>query len=154
MIAQSVLIHNLVQGFDGTNQAAIPLANVNARTLRKVLEWCHHHVGEPAPDRDAPTDRWMNAWDKEYVNVDRSTLFEMVLAANYLDIQGLLNTCCKAVANLLTGKSPRELRQMLNIRSDFSEEQEAANMAEWEREERARVQRVAEESYRRQNGNA
>ena len=36
--------------------------------------------------------------------VDQGTLFELILAANYLDIKGLLDVCCKTVANMIKGE--------------------------------------------------
>ena len=38
------------------------------------------------------------------VQVDQGTLFELILAANYLDIKGLLDVTCKTVANMIKGK--------------------------------------------------
>jgi Skp1 family, dimerisation domain len=41
--------------------------------------------------------------DREYINVDQGTLFEIILAANYLDLKGLLDLGCKTVANMIKG---------------------------------------------------
>ena len=38
------------------------------------------------------------------VQVDQGTLFELILAANYLDIKGLLDVTCKTVANMIKGE--------------------------------------------------
>ena len=38
------------------------------------------------------------------VQVDQGTLFELILAANYLDIKGLLDVTCKTVANMIKGQ--------------------------------------------------
>jgi S-phase kinase-associated protein 1 len=38
--------------------------------------------------------------------VDQGTLFEIILAANYLDIKGLLDVTCKTVANMIKGMEP------------------------------------------------
>lgn len=46
-------------------------------------------------------------------------MFDIILAANYLDIRGLMDTTCKTVANMIKGKSPEELRRIFNIKNDF-----------------------------------
>jgi S-phase kinase-associated protein 1 len=45
-------------------------------------------------------------------------------AANYLNIQDLLDLACKAVAEVVRGKSPEELRKRFNIRNDYTQEEE------------------------------
>jgi S-phase kinase-associated protein 1 len=44
-------------------------------------------------------------------------------AANYLNIQDLLDLACKAVAEVVRGKSPEELRKRFNIRNDYTQEE-------------------------------
>jgi hypothetical protein len=56
--------------------------------------------------------------------VKQSTLFELTLAANYLDIKGLLDLVCKTVANMIKGKTPKQIRQTFNIKNDFTPEEE------------------------------
>ena len=65
--------------------------------------------------------------------VDQGTLFELILAANYLDIKGLLDVTCKTVANMIKGKTPEEIRKTFNIRNDFtaSEEEQVRKENEW-----------------------
>merc|ERR1712182_80234 len=45
-------------------------------------------------------------WDVEYVDVDQEILFELILAANYLDIKPLLDLTCAKVASMIKGKTP------------------------------------------------
>lgn len=52
-------------------------------------------------------------WDREFINVDQGTLFEIILAANYMDMQGLLDLGCKTVANMIKGKSVEEIRKVI-----------------------------------------
>jgi hypothetical protein len=61
-----------------------------------VLEYCEHHRGEPLPTTDETQDdnrkRSTNIgeWDQKFITVDQEMLFEIILAANYLDIKPLL----------------------------------------------------------------
>lgn len=48
----------------------------------------------------------MQAWDAEFVKVDQSTLFDLILAANYLNIKSLLDLTCQTVAQMIKGKTP------------------------------------------------
>ena len=52
-------------------------------------------------------------------------LFELILAANYMDIKPLLDLTCATVASMIKGKSPEEIRSTFNITNDFSPEEEA-----------------------------
>ena len=65
--------------------------------------------------------------------VDQGTLFELILAANYLDIKGLLDVTCKTVANMIKGKTPEEIRKTFNIKNDFTpqEEEQVRKENEW-----------------------
>ncbi|KAF9428453.1 hypothetical protein BGZ94_002330 [Podila epigama] len=116
---------------------AVPLPNVSGPILTKVIEYCTHHRDDPnfqSANDDAAAD--IDEWDLEYCKVDQGTLYEMILAANYLDIKPLLDLTCKTVANMIKGllianaisghgpKSPEEIRKTFNITNDFTPEEE------------------------------
>ena len=69
------------------------------------MEYCEHHRGEPLPaaDADANQDETrkrstdISEWDQKFISVDQEMLFEIILAANYLDIKPLLDVGCKTV---------------------------------------------------------
>ena len=46
------------------------------------------------------------------------------MAADYLDIKGLLDVTCKTVANMIKGKT-EEIQKTFNIKNGFTEEEEA-----------------------------
>ncbi|KAL0077288.1 E3 ubiquitin ligase complex SCF subunit sconC [Phycomyces blakesleeanus] len=122
---RSVLIKNMLEDI-GESDAPIPLPNVTAKVLKKVIEWCEHHREDPVTQDDQErrnTD--IEEWDQKYMEVDQETLFDIILAANYLDIKPLLDVGCKTVANMIKGKSAEEIRKTFNIPNDFTPEEEA-----------------------------
>ncbi|KAF8334262.1 Skp1 family, dimerization domain-containing protein [Cantharellus anzutake] len=127
---RSVLIKNMLEDV-GENDHPIPLPNVSASVLKKVLEYCEHHRGEPIPTADTDNDDTrkrttdIGEWDQKFIAVDQEMLFEIILAANYLDIKPLLDVGCKTVANMIKGKTPEEIRKLFNIVNDFTPEEEA-----------------------------
>jgi len=129
---RSVLIKNMVEDIGESNNP-IPLPNVSANVLKKVLEWCDHHKKDPEVPASALDDvddsrkktTEISDWDQKFIQVDQEMLFEIILAANYLDIKPLLDVGCKTVANMIKGKQPEEIRKLFNIVNDFTPEEEA-----------------------------
>ena len=108
----------------------ILLQYVNADILGKVLQWCTHHKDDaPQQSHDENGDLWMNelpSWDQEFLRVGQGTLFEILMAANYLDIEGLIDSCCKSVVNVIKGKTPEDIRKTFNIKSQRHPSREGA----------------------------
>jgi len=127
---RSILIKNMLEDVGGdVSDQAIPIPNVNEGVLRKVIEWCEHHKSDPPPPTDDESDSRKKStdieeWDQKFMQVDQEMLFEIILAANYLDIKPLLDVGCKTVANMIKGKSPEEIRKTFNIQNDFTPEEE------------------------------
>nr|XP_044250146.1 S-phase kinase-associated protein 1-like [Drosophila takahashii] len=113
-------------GMENDENAIVPLPNVNSEILRKVLTWAQYHKDDPQPiendDSKYNCSDDIIAWDLEFLKVDQSTLFELILAANYLDIKGLLELTCKSVANMIKGKTAKKIRQTFNIKKEDGSE--------------------------------
>ena len=122
---------------DGGEGAIIPIPNVNSHTLKLVLQWANYHKDDEVPaDDDESKGKGSDdilAWDANFLKVDQGTLFDLILAANYLDAKGLLDVACKTVANLIKGKSPKEIRETFNIEDDFTpaEREQILKENEW-----------------------
>lgn len=129
---KSILIKNMVNDLnpDGLEEDfELPTPNVRSTVLAKVLEWCEHHKDSiflDDDDEDAKKSAPVDEWDKNFLLVDQELLYEIMLAANYLNIRPLLDSGCKIVAEMIRGKSPEELRRTFNIVNDFMPEEEAA----------------------------
>jgi len=126
---RSILIKNLLEDLGGEGGEAIPIPNVNEAVMKKVLEWCEQHRKDPPATQDDDSDSRkkstdIDEWDQKFMQVDQEMLFEIILAANYLDIKALLDVGCKTVANMIKGKSPDEIRKTFNIQNDFTPEEE------------------------------
>ena len=115
---------------DGCAGDVIPLPNVPAKVLAKILEFCNRQVEIPKTDvddyrRNSGVDEETKKWNKEYVEVEQDMLFDIILAANYLNIKSLLDLMCQTVADMMKGKTPEEIRQKFHIKNDYTEEEEA-----------------------------
>ena len=92
-----------------------------------MIEYSKYHVDnspEAEGENKAPEEE-IKTWDTKFVEVEQSTLFELILAANYLNIKSLLDLTCRTVASMIKGKTPEEIRKTFNIVNDFTPEEEA-----------------------------
>ncbi|KAG2637568.1 SKP1-like protein 11 [Panicum virgatum] len=108
---------------DGCTEGGVPVPNVTGRILAKVLEYCNKHAADAESNKEE-----LDKFDKAFVDevkADQATLFDLILAANYLNVKGLLDLTCQTVADMIKGKSVEEIRQTFNIKNDFTPEEEA-----------------------------
>jgi len=75
-----------------------PIDQVYALLTTQILEYCEHHKGDPLLTTDSESQdetrrrcTKVNEWDQIFISVDQEMLFEIILAANYLDIKPLLS---------------------------------------------------------------
>ncbi|KAI5010134.1 hypothetical protein ZWY2020_012271 [Hordeum vulgare] len=112
VVMESQTLRHMIEDECADNVISFP--NVNSKILSKVIEYCKQHVqvrpkpadstaanaaansstsapaATPAPTVD------MKSWDAEFIKVDQATLYDLILAANYLDIKGLLDLICQS----------------------------------------------------------
>jgi S-phase kinase-associated protein 1 len=105
--------------------------------MTQVLEYCEHHRGEPLPTTDAGSQSGtyefheISEWDQKFIAVESETLYELVVAANNLDIEPLLlalilgsfgisdfldsDLTAETAFNMVKGKRPEEARKILRM---------------------------------------
>ncbi|KAI6701043.1 hypothetical protein NL676_015367 [Syzygium grande] len=122
---QSKTLENMID--ENCASTPVPLPNITGKILAKVVEYCTKHAEDGA---DAES---LRAWDAEFVSVDHPTLFDYILAANFLEIPTLLNLACQSVADMIKGKTPDEIHKIFNIKSAFTleEEEEVRRENQW-----------------------
>lgn len=105
----------------------ISITNVKYDTMKKVLDWCQNYYdvhGEYVEETTAGSewtedtlkkhrskafDAPLDNWDREFLQVPPPELTDIISAANFLNIQPLLDAGCKVVAEHFRGKSPSEV---------------------------------------------
>jgi S-phase kinase-associated protein 1 len=75
--------------------------------------------------KHGPISSMVQKFYGDFIEVPDETLYELVLAANYMDIKPLLDLTCATVANSIKGKTPQEVRDLFGLKNEFTEEEEA-----------------------------
>jgi len=98
--------------------STIPLPNISNKILSKVIEYWKYHVEahKPADEKSAISEDKIKTWDQEFVKVDQATLFDLILAANYLNIKNILDLTCQTMADMIKGRNPDEIWKTLQYK--------------------------------------
>ena len=67
----------------------------------------------------------VSAWDLTFVRIEQEEFFNLLLAANYLDIESFLLLTCAKVAVGINGRTVEDMRTQYNLVNDFTPEEEA-----------------------------
>lgn len=111
----------------------IELQSIGSEALEKVVDYCNRHDPSAsaasiirgrsfyaAPSKDL--EEWE---DRKLVErLSQDALFDLVEAADFLKMDGLLDVTCRKIADMMKGKTTAQIRETFNIKSDFTEEQE------------------------------
>ncbi|CAI2342461.1 unnamed protein product [Caenorhabditis sp. 36 PRJEB53466] len=126
MISQSDTLQKLVTSFEydqpTTKREPIPANNVNSEMMAKVCEWMNHYKNVPpyveSVDKNHIPNLLLGTFQRNFFAIPNSELFELINAANYLNMPRLLDCSCKKVATMISGKTAEQLRATFNIKSD------------------------------------
>jgi len=92
---------------------AVTLANVSGRILAKIIDYCVH---VPAAETVVPSrDRSMSEWETEYCRMNGTLMYELIVAARYLEIRQLVDVLCMTLSDMIKGKTPSQIRATFNI---------------------------------------
>ncbi|KAG6753131.1 hypothetical protein POTOM_043175 [Populus tomentosa] len=114
---QSEIIKSMVADGHSTDDA-IPLFNVEKKTLAKIVEWLKKHASDASKDE-------LHKWDADFLDVDTDSLYDLLRASNYLGIEVLLGQLTQKVADMITRNhhQPIKIRELFNIKNDFTPEE-------------------------------
>lgn len=100
----------------------VPVPGVNFEELQRVVEYCVHHDGKEGHIPLQPLrskvmkDVCQDAWDADFIDrvgECKQKLYDLILAANYMDIKSLLHVGCAKVATLIKGQPLEKIKDIL-----------------------------------------
>ena len=109
---------------------AIPLNDIDSKTIEKVIEYLTHFNGNKPQEIQKPllsTDmkKITDEWSAEFI--DKLSIEEIVnltASAHYFKIDCLLNLCCAKIVSLCKGKSESDIFKIFGVPENyFSSEQ-------------------------------
>jgi len=128
---QSAMMCNLVKSIiEGDNDVSkIEIKKVQGDILELIVSYLKHHKGNvpqeiAKPIRSVKMEKIVeDEWDAKFINgLNKKTVFQIILGANYMDIKSLLHLGCAKIATLIKGKSPEEIKKILSEEDDVPEE--------------------------------
>ena len=84
---RSQLVKGIIE--DYPDDAEVPLNNVKSSILKKIKEYLEHYQDSDPKEIERPLasqnyQECVEAWDFEFINIELDTIFEIILAANYI----------------------------------------------------------------------
>ncbi|CAN7116131.1 unnamed protein product [Brassica rapa subsp. narinosa] len=111
MICQEVVC----KGVGTSKNHAISLPQqVNQATLSLILDYCRFHRVHGRSNKERKT------YDQKFIRMDTTMLRELASAADSLQLKPLVDLTCRTLARSMEGKTPEEMREILNFPDDLS----------------------------------
>jgi len=129
----STLLNNCVsnQTFDNSNELEITV-KINSKMMDIINEYLIHHNGTDIKTIDKPIsslnmaevkfedNTTIDTWDVDFINnlstpcpgAGLKTLLELIEAANYMDMKGLLDLCCAKLATIIKGEKIDDIEKL------------------------------------------
>ena len=119
------------ESISGNNEDDIEfnVNNVKGNVLKKVVEYLDHYKDQEPKEIERPLpsanlNECVDEWDNNFIDIDLDLIFELILAANYLDIKPLLDLSSAKVSSIIKGETTEEIKKIFDISNDFTPEEE------------------------------
>ncbi|KAJ4957013.1 hypothetical protein NE237_013796 [Protea cynaroides] len=108
----------LQTGMGSSKNYAISLPQkVNPTTLSLILDYCRFHQ---LPGR---SNKERKSFDEKFIRIDTKRLCELTSAADSLQLKPLVDLTSRALARMIEGKTPEEIRETFHLPDDLTEEE-------------------------------
>jgi len=107
----------------------IEVRQVGTDTLENIVKYLIEHKGEeppplPCPVRTTEMQQVVSVkWDAEFIDgFEKKAIFEIILAANYMDIKSLLHLGCAKIATLIKKLDQKEINRIIEEEEKWQKE--------------------------------
>ncbi|XP_072963790.1 SKP1-like protein 21 isoform X1 [Typha angustifolia] len=105
-------------GMGSSKNYAISLPQrVNPAILSLILDYCRFHQ---VPGR---SNKERKSFDEKFIRIDTKQLCELTSAADSLQLKPLVDLTSRALARMIEGKTPEEIRETFHLPDDLTEEE-------------------------------
>ena len=133
VISMSSTLSNILLDTSNSNEP-INLTNISTASMESIIDFCiQYNLDDSIKEFD---ESFLKNKDfkreititHEYLNKvarrEKSDLICMLIDADYLGLDALVEFIAKALANMIKGKNPEELREEFDIENNYTEEEE------------------------------
>ncbi|XP_024440483.1 SKP1-like protein 21 isoform X1 [Populus trichocarpa] len=114
MICQEVI----QKGMGSSKNCAISLPQrVTPAMLSLILDYCRFHQVAGRSNKER------KSFDEKFVRMDTKRLCELTSAADSLQLKPLVDLTSRALARIIEGKTPEEIREIFHLPDDLTEEE-------------------------------
>ncbi|KAJ7974165.1 SKP1-like protein 21 [Quillaja saponaria] len=114
-----MICHEILQtGMGSSKSYAISLPQrVNPAILGLILDYCRFHQTPGRSNKERKT------FDEKFIRMDTKRLCELTSAADSLQLKPLVDLTSRALARIIEGKTPEEIRETFHLPDDLTEEE-------------------------------
>ncbi|CAN0884215.1 SKP1-like protein 20 [Linum grandiflorum] len=114
-----MICHEIIQkGLGSSKNYAISLPQrVSPAMLSQILDYCRFHQ---VPGR---SNKERKSYDERFIRMDTKRLCELTSAADSLQLKPLVDLTSRALARIIEGKTPEEIREIFHLPDDLTEEE-------------------------------
>ncbi|XP_050385358.1 SKP1-like protein 21 [Argentina anserina] len=106
------------KGMGSSKNHAISLPErVNTAMLSLILDYCRFHQVLGRSNKEC------KSFDEKFIRMDTQRLCELTSAADSLQLKPLVDLTSRALARIIEGKTPEEIREIFHLPDDLTEEE-------------------------------
>ncbi|KAJ3675850.1 hypothetical protein LUZ60_004892 [Juncus effusus] len=118
MFCPTICREILKTGSGSSKNYAIALPEkVSPSTLGLILDYCRFHQVAGRSNKER------KSFDEKFVKVETDQLCELISAADSLGLKPLVDLTSRAIARMIEGRTPEEIREIFHLPDDLTEEE-------------------------------